>query len=413
MVFPVVEARATAATTAVDTTSHAITMPSGVRHGELLICLFSCDGTPTLTLQNGWTQLISAANTTVVTGYVLFKFASGTDSLTITTSASEQSSHITMRISNAGVPRAASANGSSTNSNPPNENPGFAEDWLWLATRSGDSTTVATVAPTNFAQLQTQAAAGINGASSNTAERSVNATSQDPGTFTSGNEQWASFTVSIPPARRLRQAVIDNFDDNSINGTLWPTITNSGNVSETSSQLQIVSVLGGAISGISNSTSTTNITGFYWGTQCVNAGNQALASIAVYPTQLVLSAGSDQADMLIASNAVQCWTKVATVDTQRSTTTYATWMQYFAIGITSAGNVEWLIGPDGVNWRAGFVLANPYSGGNTSGYRTILAGTNGVEGSTTTMIFENFSFWYQAPPVNASSWPTKFKASYR
>src|SRR5690606_36955639 len=91
----------------------------------------------------------------------------------------------------------AFSDGSSTNSDPPNLSLGASQDALWIATRAGDSTVVATAAPTNFSNLQTQAGGGTSGASSNSAERSFTGSSLDPGTFTSGSEQWVCSTLAI------------------------------------------------------------------------------------------------------------------------------------------------------------------------------------------------------------------------
>lgn len=202
---PVVQSRTSARTTAADTTSHAITLPGSIVAGELLLCVFSVDGNPTVSVNTGvsgsnWTILGQASNSTIVTGAIVWKIAEGSDVLTLTTSASEQSSHITMRISNASGITGTSANGSSTNSNPPSHSPTpGTRDYLWIATRSGDSTTLATDAPQMFKDLQSLAAAGTGGASSNTAERFYPASSLDPGTFVSATEQWVSWTLAVAP----------------------------------------------------------------------------------------------------------------------------------------------------------------------------------------------------------------------
>lgn len=203
MAFPTVQTRAANRTTTTNTTSHAITLPTGITAGDVLVVVFSTDGSPTVSVNTGvsgtnWNTIGQASNGTIVTGAVFWKIAEGSDALTLTTSASEQSSHVSLRISGANVVSGTSANGSSTNSNPPLHTPSAGtQDYLWIATRSGDSTVVATVAPTSFTNLQTQAAAGTGGASTNTAEYAFNASSLDPGTFTSASEQWVSWTLAV------------------------------------------------------------------------------------------------------------------------------------------------------------------------------------------------------------------------
>jgi len=227
---PRVRARTNARTTTANTTSHAITLPSSIVAGELLLVHFAVDGNPTVSINTGvsgnnWTILGQASNSNVVTGAIIYKVAEGSDVLTLTTSASEQSSHTCYAITGAsGVVTGTSSNGSSTNSDPPSHSPAAgSKHYLWIATRAGDSTTVATVAPANFVQLQTQAAAGTNGASSNAAEYYRELSVLDPSTFTSGNEQWACWNVAVEPADTTLF-----FNANTLSGTFStqaPTVT--------------------------------------------------------------------------------------------------------------------------------------------------------------------------------------------
>lgn len=207
MSFPSVVARGSNRTTASNTTTHAITLPAHLA-GDRLVVHFASDGSAATSVNtgsssSGWEKLGQASNTTVVSGSIFTIIAeSASETLTITTAASEQSSH-TVLVVRPGAGKTTeiaggSANGSSTNSNPPSLTPGAgAVDYLWIATRAGDSTVVATVAPTSFGNLQTQAAAGTAGASSNTAERELNAASNDPAAFTSTSEQWVSWTLAV------------------------------------------------------------------------------------------------------------------------------------------------------------------------------------------------------------------------
>lgn len=203
-----VAARATGRTTASNTTSHAITLPTGISAGDLLLVIFSCDGNRTISVNTGvsgtnWTIGDSQTNGTIVTGAWVWKIAEGSDALTLTSSGAEQSSHVSLRITGHDTTApidGTSANGSSTNSNPPSHTPANgSQDYLWIATRSGDSTVVATAAPSGYSNLQTQNAAGTGGASTNTAEKSSTASSEDPATFTSASEQWVSYTLAISP----------------------------------------------------------------------------------------------------------------------------------------------------------------------------------------------------------------------
>jgi hypothetical protein len=176
-------------------------MPGGITAGDLLICIFSVDGAPTCTASSGWTKLGQASNVAVVTQAIFYKVAAGGDTLTITTSAAEQSSHIVLRIAGAGSTITGTpANGSSTNSNPPSHNAGSSQKYLWVATRGGDSTTVPTAIPTNYSSGTHYAAAGTGGASTSTATRQYEIQTEDPGTWTVATEEWVCWTLAIPPA---------------------------------------------------------------------------------------------------------------------------------------------------------------------------------------------------------------------
>ncbi|MFZ1721029.1 MAG: hypothetical protein WAU07_00835, partial [Microgenomates group bacterium] len=198
-VTPTIESWSSGASTATNAAAHAITMPSGITAGDLLVIVFSTDGIADVSIVAGdWIKLDQEHEATnQITAAIFYKFATGSDTATVST-GSEQTSHIVYRISGASAPYVAQANGNSTNSNPANLDTGVSRNYLWLATASHDSTVVASVAPTNFSNLHTQAAAGVNGASTSTAERALTASSEDPGTFTSSTEQWVSFTLAIP-----------------------------------------------------------------------------------------------------------------------------------------------------------------------------------------------------------------------
>lgn len=206
---PLVGATAQGVSSSSNSTSHSVTIPGGDA-GDMLVAIFSSDGSVTCsTTSSGWNKLGQDAygsstgnQNNKVTGAIFWKMASGTtpaaDALTVTTSASRQSSHITYRIKGATGISGTATNGSSTNSNPPNHVAGE-DSWLWIATRSGDGTAVATSAPNNYTDLISRGSSGANGATTNSAIRLFGSaqSSQDPGSFSSGNEQWVSWTLAI------------------------------------------------------------------------------------------------------------------------------------------------------------------------------------------------------------------------
>lgn len=199
MAVPVVEARASGSQDT-NSTSHAITLPAGIVAGELLAVLFSVDGAPTVTGTATWVNSGFISQGSVV-GYLFYRYATAdaNDALTLTTSASEQSTHVSLRLSGAaGIMHRTGVTGSSSNSTMASLAPGRLRDWAWLAFRAGDSTVVATAAPSGYANMQTRQASGTGGASTNTAERGVAAsTSESPGAWTSASEQWGTLTIGV------------------------------------------------------------------------------------------------------------------------------------------------------------------------------------------------------------------------
>lgn len=101
-------------------------------------------------------------------------------------------------------PEYTSTNGDSVAVNPPSLTPSWgAVDTLWIAL-AGSSANAMTfsVAPTNYTGLTSTTASSGGGASNmGSAYRQLNASSEDPGTFTtSQNRWWAAFTIAIRPA---------------------------------------------------------------------------------------------------------------------------------------------------------------------------------------------------------------------
>jgi hypothetical protein len=174
------------------------------------VIFVSADGSPTLTVNAsstaGWVKLGQASQSGgAVTGAVFYlenyNPAFGSPTLNIDSSASEQYSARYIYFDNPFVVvEGTSAQGSSTNSNPPSHTlaGGVTKDTLWLASRHGDGTTQATAQPSGYSALETTTALGMNGASTAIARLAVNADqTEDPGTFTSANEQWVSWTVGV------------------------------------------------------------------------------------------------------------------------------------------------------------------------------------------------------------------------
>lgn len=140
-------------------------------------------------------------------GSYTFSITSDPDSkfqinLTLDLSAAEQCSHASFRIDGGSAVtwstfvQATAA----TNANPPSHTPaGGSADYLWIAAAAIDGQITASAAPTNYSNLQAQAASGATGASIATAERQRTASSEDPDTFTTGSQEYVTATLAVAP----------------------------------------------------------------------------------------------------------------------------------------------------------------------------------------------------------------------
>lgn len=198
--YPTIQAPANSTQTA-DTTSHPITLPTGVTVGDLLVVMFGFDGVPTVSIGSGsgWTIEDQTA-LTAQGGAVIWKIADGTDALTLTTSASERSAALTYRISGAVDLELAVATGSA---DPPNLAPsGGSDDYLWLVFYTTQDNATATAAPANYTNFTTVNSTGSNnGSSVAVARRNLTASSEDPGAFTSPGTSGGriAYTIAIFP----------------------------------------------------------------------------------------------------------------------------------------------------------------------------------------------------------------------
>lgn len=216
-------------TTTTNTTSHSITMPGGITNGNLLLCIFSCDGIVNATASSGWIKVARGTQGGTVTGVLFYKYATGSDSLTVTTDISEQSTHIVYELNNAAPPIVEITNGNSADADPPNNDTGTSREYLWIATHSSDSTTTASAAPSGYSGLLTQTATGAQGATTATAYKTATASSENPGTFTSASDQWVAATVALGPKDSYYLDILNGAtgsNDNSAGSIAWSNPTN-------------------------------------------------------------------------------------------------------------------------------------------------------------------------------------------
>lgn len=213
MAFPVVSASAAGSTTS-DSTSHSVALPATVAANDLLIAFFSNDGTATVTWDNStagtWTLGHTTLRTTLARLTCYWKRADGTEggkTLSVTTSAAEQAVFRVVAVAGAHTSTdpafGTAANATSANPDPPAVTPSWgAEDTLWFAYFGNDDGRRSMSAiPTSYGNSFYDSSGGPSGCGLGTARRELNATTDDPGTFTiSASQGWVSNTIAIRPA---------------------------------------------------------------------------------------------------------------------------------------------------------------------------------------------------------------------
>lgn len=209
MAFPTASA-ATVTTFATSVTTMAVNMPASISSGDLLIAHVGVRNAGTWTVPSNWNLLEEkAGGGTVGETGVWYKIATGSEGATQTwtagtaTTAAWQVRKITSWHGTT-PPEHVAVNGDAVAVNPPSLTPSWgAADTLWLALVGSSANTMNfTAAPTNYTSLTSTTASSGGGASNaGSAIRQLNATSEDPGTFTvSQNRWWAAFTVAVRPA---------------------------------------------------------------------------------------------------------------------------------------------------------------------------------------------------------------------
>ena len=201
-------------TSAQDTaaTSHTVDLPAGIVAGDLLIVVFAVRGNPGVTWGGtGFTEFFEVANGANHALALAYRQADGTEgaTITVTTGASQKSAHTAYRITGHVNPAthapeaSAGATGNSAAPDPDSLSPtGGAKDYLWLAVLGWNQFgTTLTGYPTNYLNGITKTTSSGNSANVGSAERELNAASENPGAFTlSASEQWIAATVAVHPA---------------------------------------------------------------------------------------------------------------------------------------------------------------------------------------------------------------------
>jgi len=197
-----------------DTINHYVNMPATVT-GDLLIVLFTNDGSATVTTPGGWNLLASDANGSAVRLSVYYKIAAGTEggtTVNFVTSAIQQAAAQVYRITDwqGTTPPEIStaATGTNTRPDPASLDPAGWDvaDTLWLAVagqdRGDQGPTIAY--PAYYTDgISTLSSATTDSCRTLSARRVLAAASENPGAFTiPASEEWVAFTIAVRPAPR-------------------------------------------------------------------------------------------------------------------------------------------------------------------------------------------------------------------
>lgn len=192
-----------------NTTAHNVVMPEVVNAGDLLIIVFTADGTPTFTTPSGgWSVLYSLAGATRGAAYALV--AAGTEGGTnvdVVTSATEAASATVYRIANwAGTisdAEAVSVNaGAVSNPNPDAITPSWGSAAnMYLTTLHCSTTTYPTAYPSGYTNfVSSDAAGGASRGQTYSIRKTAVSSTDDPGAWTfSGTTAAICGTIAIRP----------------------------------------------------------------------------------------------------------------------------------------------------------------------------------------------------------------------
>jgi len=220
MAFPIVSDE-TIEAFASNTTEHLVDMPTTVNSGDLLLVMFTNDAADTVATPTGWTQLFSETRSPSVRHSGYYKIADGTEGGTtvdFVTSGTETAVAAVYRITSwhgTTPPEVGTAaEGASVSPDPPNLIPSWgAEDTLWIAHFGGDDPSgngTVDAIPTSYTnELDARANDFSSSCLGGSARRDLNATSDNPGTFTMNNlEGWVANITAVRPAAAAAGSLI-------------------------------------------------------------------------------------------------------------------------------------------------------------------------------------------------------------
>lgn len=197
------------------TATQAITAPSGVTSGDLLLAFASTDSASGgLADSTGWDQLfVQATSANNHRLYCWARLADGgaNDTLTLTATGSAAVNDYCaamLRIEDhtvtdvtTDIPNSVVGPGTG-HPNPPSLDAGASGDWLWIAVGVADTTTGYTLGdnPTDYTNVESETSAADTSSQLRVAYRQLAVQTEDPGQFTltGGTRQVIAATLAIP-----------------------------------------------------------------------------------------------------------------------------------------------------------------------------------------------------------------------
>lgn len=200
MAAPTVLAESNTTQSATGATTYVITVPAATP-GDVLECKVGSTSNGDLSVSSGtgW-SLVRQWKFAAGLSMALFRkaVATGSDSLTVGSSASARFSAITQRYpigTRVYASPVITATATGTNSNPPIVNHLKSRDCLYEAWRVGAGTVVPSASPSGYGATVNNTATA-SGVSTSVARLTATSSSEDPGTFTVASALWGCVTIA-------------------------------------------------------------------------------------------------------------------------------------------------------------------------------------------------------------------------
>lgn len=180
-------------------TSATINIPPGYAAGDVLLALVGIDGNATVTHSGGWTLVSNDAAASSYRRLIFTKVAAGSDTLSLTLSASERTDAKVLALSTGAV---LSYSVISATNNPPNLTYGASADTLWIATITHDGTSSHAgtgSAPTGYSFIGSiaQGSATSAGVGVHMASREATAATEDPDGFSASGSNANTQLIGV------------------------------------------------------------------------------------------------------------------------------------------------------------------------------------------------------------------------